>query len=380
MFGAKGRLMKIASLKLHPAAAERQYGTVIAQEGGLAKRTVAESHFLFVEATTDDGLTGWGEISDIELEEIPQDTGEYSELLAAFMKGRSPFDVQRMHHDFRQHFDLSNGSLARYTACALDMAMYDLQGKRLGRPIYDLLGGAVRREVTISWVAYIREELDLLREEIRQRVSEGFRAFKLKVGLDIELDEARLAVLRETAGKEASLKIDANAGWSVSEAPKNIRRLAKFRLAGVETPVPRENPADIAAVRKQVDTPILEHVNDAAYGLALVKAEAVDVFNVATTGAGGIWPARQIVSLAEAAGIGVLLGSTVEQGPGTLAQLHLAAITPNLTLPSDLIGPGMYKQDVLREPLHYRDGKLAIPTSPGLGGEIDRAKLSQLAP
>jgi L-alanine-DL-glutamate epimerase-like enolase superfamily enzyme len=370
--------MKIASLKLHPAVAERQYGTVIAQEGGLAKRTVAESHFLFVEVTTDDGLVGWGEISDIEIEELPPDVEEYAELLAAFMKGRSPFGVQRMHHDFRQHFDFSQGSRARYTACALDMAMYDLQGKRLGQPVYDLLGGAVRRDVTISWVAYIREELELLREEIRQRVAEGFRAFKLKVGVDIDLDEERLAVLREVAGKEASLKVDANAGWSVSEAPKNIRRLAKYGLAGVETPVPRENPADIAAVRKQVDVPILEHVNDAAYGLALLKAEAVDVFNVATTGAGGLWPARQIVSLAEAAGVGVLLGSTVEQGPGTLAQLHLAAITPNLTLPSDLIGPGMYKQGVLREELQYRDGKLAVPSGAGLGSDVDPAKLEAL--
>jgi L-alanine-DL-glutamate epimerase-like enolase superfamily enzyme len=372
--------MKIASLKLHRAVARRQYGTVIAQEGGRAKRIVEESHFLFVDIAADDGLTGWGEISDIEPEERPKDAGDYAELLAAFMKGRSPFDVQRMHHDFRQHFDISKGSLARCTACALDMAMYDLQGKRLGRPIYDLLGGAVRRDVTISWVAYIREDLNLLREEIRQRVAEGFGAFKLKVGVDIDLDEERFAVLRETAGKEASLKVDANAGWSVSEAPKNIRRLAKYALAGVETPVPRENPADIAAVRKQVEVPILEHVHDAAYGLALLKAEAVDVFNVATTGAGGLWPARQIVSLAEAAGIGVLLGSTVEQGPGTLAQLHLAAITPNLTLPSDLIGPGMYQHDVLREPLRYHGGKLAVPTAPGLGGEIDPAKLSNLAP
>ncbi len=372
--------MKITSLRLYPAVAERQYGTVIAQEGGRAKRTVAESHFLFVEVKTDEGLTGWGEISDIEIEELPSDLGEYGELLAAFMNGRSPFEVQRMHHDFRQHFDLSQGSLARYTLCALDMAMYDLQGKRLGRPIHDLLGGAVRQEVTISWVAYIREELDLLREEIRQRVAEGFRAFKLKVGVDIELDEARLAVLRETAGKEASLKIDANAGWSAGEAPKHIRRLAKYGLAGVETPIPRENPAEIAAVRKQVSVPILEHVNDAAYGLALLKAEAVDVFNVATTGAGGLWPARQIVALAEAAGVGVLLGSTVEQGPGTLLQLHLAAITPNLTLPSDLIGPGMYKTGVLCEELRYRNGKLLVPQGAGLGGEVDLAKVKKLAP
>jgi muconate cycloisomerase len=369
--------MKIKSLKLHSVAVERQYGTVIAKEGGKPRRTVARSFFYFLELTTDNGLTGWGEMSDIEPDDLPKAAGEYGELLAAFIAGRSPFDVQRMHREFREHFDMGGG-LAKAAECALDMAMYDLAGKATGRPVYELLGGAVRREVEISWVAYIREELELIRDEIRQRVAEGFRAFKLKVGVNIDLDEKRVAIAREVAGKDASIKVDANAGWSVADAPKHIRRLNKYHLAGVETPVPRENPADIAAVRRQVDVPILEHVSDAAYGLALLKADAVHVFNIATTGAGGIWPARELVALTEAGKVGVLIGSTVELGIGTLAQLHLAATVPNLTLPSDLIGPGMYKADVLTKPLRYRSGKLDIPSGPGLGGEIDRAKLKML--
>jgi muconate cycloisomerase len=300
-------------------------------------------------------------------------------MLSALMVGRDPFGVQKLHHDLGQHFDLANSSLARYTACALDMAMYDLQGKASRRPVHDLLGGAVRKDVTISWVAYIREDLNLIRDEVKEKVAQGFTAFKLKVGVNIDLDEQRLAVVREVAGKDASIKVDANEGWSVAEAPKHIRRLHKYRLAGVETPVPRKNPADIAAVKKQVEVPILEHVNDTAYGLALIKAGAVDVFNVATTGAGGLWPARQIVTLAQAARVGVLLGSTVELGPGTLAQLHLAATVPNLTLPSDLIGPGMYRGDVLAKPLVYRQGKLDVPPGIGLGGEIDREKLKKFA-
>ncbi len=370
--------MKIKAFKLHPVVNERQFGTVIAQEGGQAKRTVTKSFFYFVEVTTDDGLTGWGEISDIEPDELPEDAGEYAELLSKLMIGRSPFDVQQMHHDVREHFDLQNSSLAKCAACALDMAMYDLQGRATKRPVYDLLGGAVRKDVGISWVAFIREDLDDIREEIREKTKQGFKAFKLKVGIDIDLDEQRLAIAREVAGREASIKVDANEGWSVANAAKNIRRLNKYNLAGVETPVPREDPADIAAVRKQVDVPILEHVSTLDYGLALVKADAVDVFNVATTGAGGIWSARQIVGLAQAANIGVLLGSTVEMGPGTLAQLHFAATVPNLTLPSDLVGPGLYTKDVLQQPLRYRDGKLDVPSGVGLGGEIDRQMMSSL--
>jgi muconate cycloisomerase len=369
--------MKINALKLHPVVVERQYGTVIAKEGGSARRTVAKSYFLFAEVTTDTGLVGWGEISDIEPAELPKDIAEYGKLLAAFMADRSPFEVQRMHREAREHFDMS-GSLGKYATCALDMAMYDLQGQAAGRPVYDLLGGAVRRAVDISWVAYIREELDAIRDEIRQRVAEGFRAFKLKVGVDIDLDEKRLAIAREVAGRDASIKIDANEGWSVKDAPKHIRRLDKYQLDGVETPVPRENPADIAAVRKQVEVPILEHVNDLPYALALVKAEAVDAFNISCPGAGGIWPARQIVAVAQAAKLGVLLGSTVELGVGTLAQLHLAATVPNLTLPSDLIGPGMYKRDVLRAPLRYREGKLDVPTGPGLGGQVSPESLKAM--
>lgn len=371
--------MKIKSLRLYPVAVARQYGTVIAKEGGEANRTVAKSLFFFIELTTDTGLTGWGEVSDIPPDELPKDVREYEALLRDFTVGRSPYELQKLHHDAAQHFDMSGESLAKYATCALDMAFYDIQGKAVKRPVYDLLGGAVRRDVTVSWVAYIREELDLIREEVRQKVKQGFTAFKLKVGVDIDLDEARVAAAREVAGKEVSIKVDANEGWSVADAPKNIRRLDKYNLAGVETPVPRDNPADIAAVRRQVDVPILEHVNTIEYGLALLKAEAVDVFNIATTGCGGLWPSRQVAALAAGAGVGVLLGSTVELGPGTLAQLHLASTVANLTLPSDLIGPGMYKDDVLTKPLRYRAGKLDIPRGIGLGGEVDRAKLKELA-
>ena len=371
--------MKIKSLKLHPVAVKRQYGTVIASEDGKPKRTVRKSFLLFLELFTDNGLTGWGEVSDIEPKDLPADVTEYAELLSAFTVGRSPFEIHRLHHEFREYFGVENNSLAGYTECALDMAMYDIQGKAVGRPVCDLFGGALRKEIVVSWVAYIREDVDLIRDEIREKCRQDFLAFKLKVGVDIDLDEQRLALARETAGKEASIKVDANEGWSVEDAPKNIRRLNKYNLAGIETPVPCENPADIATVRRQVAVPILEHVHDPAYGRELLKADAVDAFNISTPSSGGIWPARMIVALAEAADIGVLVGSTVELGLGTLAQLHFAATVRNLTLPSDLIGPGMYQNDVLRQRLGYTQrGMLNVPNVPGLGGEIDRERMQAL--
>ena len=370
--------MQITKLILYPACVPRRYTTVIAQEGGNAKHPVDQSHFFFLELSTNTGLTGWGEISDIEPSELPN-AHVYEELLQSFVIGRNPFDIQRMHREFRDQFPPEVSPLGRLTSCALDMAMYDLQGKATARPVWQLLGGAVREQVVISWVAYIREDLELIRDEIRERTAEGFTAFKLKVGVDIELDEARLAATREVAGEKASVKVDANEGWSISEAASNIKRLARFGLDGVESPVPRENPADIAVVRRQVDVPILEHVADISYGLSLIKADAVDVFNLATTGSGGLWPARQISVLAQSAGIGILLGSTVEMGPGTLGQLQLAATIERLALPSDLIGPGMYTSDILVEPLSFERGTLRIPRGAGLGGTVDKTKLLELS-
>jgi len=370
--------MKIKSLKFHPVVVERQYGTVIAKAGGQAKRTVAKSWFYFLELTADNGLTGWGEYSDVDPEALPKDSADFAETLAMFTVGRDPFAVQQMHHDYREHFDIANDPMASAGRCAMDMAFYDLQGRAARRPVCDLLGGAIRRAVTISWVAYIREELDLIREEIREKTKAGFTAYKLKVGVNIDLDEERLAIAREEAGPRASIKVDANEGWDIPAAIKNIKRLDKFNLAGVETPVPRDDPRDIAAVRRAVKVPIIEHVKDLAYANALVRAGAVNVFNIATTGNGGLWHARQVVAIAQAAKLGILLGSTVELGPGTNAQLHLAATIPNLTLPSDLIGPGLYKQHVLKNPHRYVKGQLHVPKDIGLGGEMDREKMKKL--
>lgn len=371
--------MKITSLKLHKVVTPRRYGTVIAKAGGEARKTVQKSYFFLLELTTDTGLTGWGEVSDIPIDELPENTKEFADLIQVFTLDRSPYEIQRLHHEFKEHFETGEGALARYTRCALDAAFYDIQGQAAGRPVSDLIGGAVRRKIDISWVAYIREEEDLLAEEIEEKVAQGFRAFKLKVGVDIELDERRVALTRELAGKGVSIKVDANEGWSVDDAVTNIERLNQYDLDGVETPVPRDNVEDIAAVRKESQVPILEHVSSHEFGLSLIRAGAVDVFNISVPGCGGIWPARQIVSLAEGAGLGILIGSTVEMGPGTLGQLHLASTVRNLTLPSDLIGPGMYVEDVLKERLVYEGGQLAVPTDAGLGCEIEPSQLRRLA-
>ena len=134
----------------------------------------------------------------------------------------------------------------------------------------------------------------------------------------------------------------------------------------------------MAQVRKAVGTPILEHVSTPEYALELVRHEAVDVFNVSTVGCGGIYRAKKVIALAEATGLEVLLGSTVELGVGTAAQLALAASSARVDWPSDLIGPLMYVDDVLVEPWEWQNGRLRVPSGAGMGVTLDSQKLQSL--
>ena len=217
---------------------------------------------------------------------------------------------------------------------------------------------------------FIRD-VESLEMEVSEKIAEGFNAFKMKVGINTKNDEERLRKVREVAGDDAVIKLDANSGWTFDEAVENLKVLEKYNPAGIETPIPYLDIEGKAKLRKLTGIPVLEHVNTLDYALELIKHNAVDVFNVCTTGAGGLKKAQKIFTLAETAGIPCLLGSTIESGVGTAAQLHLAASSSLVTWPSDLVGPKMYVNDVLKTPFTWDKGYMVVPEGNGWGVEID---------
>ena len=316
--------MKIVDLRLYPVAVSRQYATLTSggQEGrkNPDAAPVDLSYFYILEVETDAGITGIGEISDIDpgmrlVDGSPMTLDNVTEKLRALLIGRDPSDMERL------ALEVHTGGLVD---CAIDTACYDILGKAYGTSATTLAGGRLRESVWVSWVAYIREP-EAMVPEIEEKLEQGFNALKFKVGRDIDLDEARIKLFREIGGDDPNLKLDANAAWNVEEAIANMRRLEKYDISGIETPIDKTDVAGMAHVRKAIDTPILEHVSTQEYALEVVRHEAVDVFNVSTVGCGGIYRAKKVIAIAEAAGLHVLLGSTVELGVGTAAQLALAA-------------------------------------------------------
>jgi len=382
-----------------PVNVARCYETVSSTDVGVSKGTPS-SYFMLVHAVTDSGISGVGEMSDLPTEEISRlreashltgkplaeirngpalpamDATKLAAEIDSALLGQDPFDVQHVLHEFRTAHaaELAAGDVY-YTkaAWAISMVMYDLMGKMLDAPVYEFFGGKVRDRLPISWVAYIRPA-EFLEDEIRQRQSEGFGAFKLKVGADPDLDRERVGTVRRMTGPDAQIKVDAMASWSVEEAITRVRELEGFDLLGVETPVSYTEPKKTAAVRSGIHVPVIEHIYNAAYGMGLWSEDAVDVLNIMPTMTMGMDQSKAFLCLAEMMGRQAVLGSDVELGPGTAAALHLGVSSPAVTFPSDLIGPGMYVDDVVTEPFQYEEGCLVVRERPGLGVELDLKK------
>ena len=381
--------MRIRDIHIHAVVVPRVYNTRVAPAGGHIGGK-DESHYYLLELETDTGLTGLGEISDIEdVWQVPT-PATLRETLAAPLLDADPLKrrpswervVEALPPDYHPEF-------RNLATSAIDMALLDLAGKYHHAPAHALLGGQYRNEQPIAWVAYIRSAAALA-AEIQEKVDAGFTAYKLKVGTDFELDCERIRVFRRSAGPDAYLKADASGAWAEEEAIDRIRTLSALGVDAVETPlqcvsrvVAKDHPeqvdadpdaaaAALARVRAAVPADIIEHVADFddAFALALLRHQAVDIFNIVPVQAGSLHRAQRLIHIAESGGIPVLLGSTVELGIGTAAALHLGIASKGVTVASDLVGPGLLAGDVVAPRLDYQQGHLPAPQGLGLGIDL----------
>ncbi len=387
--------MEICDLNIHRVRVPRIYTTKVAPAGG-HEDGKAGSEYVLLEMMADEGAVGLGEISDVEPEwgEVGWDT--IGDSIADAVLGRPVKRKSEILDAVRAGLPESlHRELHAAVPAAVESALIDVAASTYGIPFYELLGGAHRSRVEVSWVAYIRgtEELET---EIREKVDEGFGAFKLKVGENQALDVERVKLARKLAGPEGHIRLDASGEWDEAEAIDALAELASAGADSVETPIraaartiAKQTPeqvsdhaedvaAALARVKEAIPIPIIEHVADFddRFALALAAQRAVDVFNVVPCQAGGPTRALRLISLAEAAGLNVLLGSTVELSPGTAVSLHVGVAGKGVTVASDLVGPGLLEGDVCVTPLGYTNGGLEVGRFRGLGLELSEEQLT----
>lgn len=397
--------MRIAEVRVQQVAIPRIYDTYCADPKNL-KNTIdhGRSTYQVIELKTRGGPSGIGEVSDIAPRMNAPSAAALQTLLSGLLLDG---DVRAWRALCDRVEEALPGDwypeLRQLIRFGVEIALLDLIGRIHGLPVHDLLGGRCRQAAAVSWVVFLRgdasltEELQALEREVTDQAAAGMKAFKLKVGENHERDLERVRVTRRIAGAAAYIKVDASGAWDEEEAPSRLKDMAEAGADACETPIralsrpmSREDPARIevdadgiaaalARVRARSPIPIIEHVADLkdVFLAAVLRHRAVDIVNVVPCQAGGLCRAQRLVHAAETAGIPALLGSTIELGPGTAASVHLAVASASVSIPSDLVGPGLLQGDVCTTPFSMSGGELAPFEGPGLAIDLDEEKMER---
>jgi len=350
---------------------------------GMTTKTAHGEHvtspYVIVRVFTDAGIVGLGEATVSALwtgENQSTSLAVIREILAPALIGRDPRDITNI----RRAMDLVV-KLNPFTKAALEMAMWDIAGKAVNLPVYQLLGGKVRDKVRIKLVVWARDVAGS-RAMAEQHLALGVTCVKVKTGLDPVSDIARVRAVREVCGPNIPLTIDSNCGWTLQQAKYCLQELADVNLLLAEQPIGPGDHTAMAELRRDTRTPIMadESIFTLQDAWLLSTHRAVDIFSIYPGKHGGISATGDIVAVARAAGLRCTIGSNLELGIGTAAMLHVAAAFSEVdteAFPADTIGPFYHEADLITTPLNLGPPAAMIPDGPGLGVELDEDQLKK---
>jgi muconate cycloisomerase len=341
--------------------------------------TLKSVNFVFVRIETRDGLVGWGEAACLG---GPTWSEESAESIAAtldryvipWLRGRDARALESLRLEMARR--VAGNPFAR---AAVEMALWDLNGRALGVPVHRLLGGRVRDRVPLSWSLAVADG-DAEVAEAREKVAGGHRIFKIKTGAHpVAEDVARVKAIRAAVGPDVRLRVDANQGWDRPAALRAIRAMEPYDLDFVEQPVPRWDLDGLAEIARAVSVPIMadESCGSPQDALAIARRGGVSILALKLTKSAGLANTMAIARIAEAAGLGCYVGCMIETSLGTAAYLHAALAAAPVTWGCELFGPLLLQGDVVQDPVRYADGCILALDTPGLGVEVDESRLKE---
>ncbi|CAD0187100.1 MULTISPECIES: muconate/chloromuconate family cycloisomerase [Roseobacteraceae] len=266
----------------------------------------------------------------------------------------------------------------RIAKTAVEIALWDGLGKRLGVPVSQLFGGAVHERLPVAWtLASGNSETDIA--EAQQMIeTRRHNVFKLKIGKRAVRDDvAHVARIKEAVGDAASVRVDINTAWSLQDARWGLRGLQEAGCELVEQPVPARYRRAMAELTRSYEIAVMadEALNGPEDALEVVTAQAADVFAVKIGQSGGLKRASEVIAIGQAAGLGLYGGTMLETGLSTVAALQLFSTVDDLAWGTELFGPLLLTEDILANPIVYRDFCVEIPHGPGIGATLDPDKI-----
>lgn len=354
----------------------------------------ALGNFVLVRVRTEDGIVGYGEA--VPLPDWGGESGRRAgetlrtvitlieDVLAPVLIGTDATAVTAA----RRAMDRAAVGNS-YAKCAVEMALFDAWGKKVGLPVHRLLGGAVRDSVPIAHMVGLMPEDDAVEEAIAA-IADGLGALQIKGGVDPARDVRLIGRLRREFGPEVLLRLDANQGYGAGgDARRWVARLAEAGADCVEQP--SRSLAGMAEVTAHSPIPVIadESCWDIGDAQQVVAARGADRISIYLAKAGGFIGAMRVAAVAEAAGLACDVNGSIESAIGNAANVQFALAAPAVSMPGVIpmsapagrhpckVGGHYFEDDVISEPFPFADGAILPLTGPGLGIEVDEAKLAR---
>jgi len=330
----------------------------------IAYETVSEATNIFLSVKTSSGLHAWGcAAPDLEVTgETPQSViSNFQSKVEPYLHGQSPYQIARLMEQLRHECPNSPSLLAM-----VDMALYGLMAQKAKLPLYQLLGGyrhSMPTSITIG-ILPVKETL----EKAITYAKQGFFIFKIKGGLNVELDVERLCKIREKLGPRIRLRFDANQGYSVEETICFVRQSRDAQIEILEQPTPSDALLALGEATRQSHLPVMadESLLTLQDVFKIARNDWADMVNIKLMKVGGISQAMHINSVAKAAGMEAMAGCMDESALGIAAGLHFALARPNVEF-ADLDGHFDLLDDPAASCIRVKDGILYPLDRPGLG-------------
>ena len=325
---------------------------------------------VLVKISTDEGLWGIGEAAPFEpvTGESAATVLEALKLFRTGLIGMDPLDVDGIH---RMMDRLLSGNTS--AKAAVDIALYDIKGKLMGQPLYKVLGGSVNQIVTDMTVGIDTPEA--MAAEARERVEkDGFTILKIKAGINPSEDIQALTLIRQAVGPNIRLRVDANQGYTVSDAVRTLKAFEELGVEAVEQCLPSWDLDGMRFVRSKVDLKVMldESVHTPIDAAKACKIDAADIINIKLMKCGGLYPAEKINAIAEANHVQCMVGCMLETKVAIAAGVSLVAAKQNITEAD--CDSFMYAVDPemgMPGGFAVNGGVYTLSDKPGLGIDID---------
>ncbi len=351
---------------------------------------IGGKNWLFVKLETDEGIVGWGEAYT----QLDRDRNIVQHVtdLSRYLVGRDPFQIKKFTTMVYEDFAGKRGSMDLFCAVsAIEQAMWDVVGKKLGVPIYDLLGGPCRDSIRVyanGWYGGAKTP-DQYAEMAIATVKRGFTALKFdpfpgpwRLYIDAQAEQkavANVRAVRQAVGPDVDLLIEVHRRLAPMHATRVAHMMEEFRLYWFEEPTPAENIPALAEVRQKINIPVV--TGEALYTKAefrdAFERRAADIINPAVCNCGGILELKEIAAMAEPYYVAVSPHNYNSTSIGLAATMQAAAVMPNFIITEFFVNFEETSREIVVSPFEVVNSVILLPRTPGLGIEIKEEALAK---